>query len=142
MIRNFLRAALIALLLSAPGIAVAEEGAAAPMTAPRPIPYKADSASLEDQGARTVAVLVALLALTAGGLHWLRRRIPSLAGSPGGAGRLQVVERLRLNPRSTMYLVRLDGREVLLVQCGDRVTQVDVADIARAATTAVEGCRA
>ncbi|MBI2308399.1 MAG: flagellar biosynthetic protein FliO [Rhodocyclales bacterium] len=139
MIRILLRAALVALFCFGPGVGVAEDDAPAPVA--RPIPYKTDVASVEDQGARTVAVLVALLALTAGGLYWLRRRIPKLAGLAGDGARLQVVERIRLNPRNTMYLVRLDGNEILLVQCGDTITQINVAGVAHPAASATETVR-
>lgn len=89
----------------------------------RAIPYRADVQSLEDQSLRTMTVLVTLLVVAALGLYFLRRRMPGLSSK---GKRLMVIERVNLNPRSTLYLVCLDQRELLLVQCGDSITQVNV----------------
>lgn len=138
--RVFQRLWLLLFLFLNMGVGLAQESAPAPM--PRAIPYKSDSASLEDQSTRTLVVLVGLLALTAGGLYYLRRRMPGLAGLATSGPRLKVVERVKLNPRCTMYLISLDQQEVLLVQCGDALTQVKLAECALASDSSAEDGRA
>lgn len=89
----------------------------------RAIPYRTDVQSLEDQSLRTMTVLVTVLVVAALGLYFLRRRMPGLSSK---GKRLMVIARVNLNPRSTLYLVCLDQRELLLAQCGDSITQVNV----------------
>lgn len=96
----------------------------------RPIPFKTEPTPVEEQGAKTALILILLLGTTGTGLYLLRRRMPRLAGLAGldiGQGRLRVIERVRLNPRSTLYLISFDQREILLAQCGDHVQQLDPA---------------
>lgn len=93
----------------------------------RPIPFKTEPTPVEEQGVKTALILILLLGTTGTGLYLLRRRMPRLAGLDAGQGRLRVIERVRLNPRSTLYLVSFDQREILLAQCGDHVQQLDPA---------------
>ena len=102
----------------------AEEGAQ-PSPPPQPIPYKTDATPIEEEGMRATAVLLLLLLATGGGLYALRKRVPQLAGIAPGGNRLRVIERTRLNPHCTLYLVQYDSRELLLAQCGDHLVRLD-----------------
>lgn len=112
----------LSVVLGAVNASVAQE-TAAPAPVQRPIPFKTDSASLEDQSLHTLALLAGLLAATAAGLYFLRRRLP---GAVRGirTSRLQIIERTRINPRCTLYLASLDQREFVFAQCGDTLTQL------------------
>lgn len=124
----------IVLLMAVPGFAEEAPGASVQHT----IPYKADTASLEDQGLRTALVLLLVLGAAAGALAYLRRRMPQIGGAFPGSSRLKVVERVRLNQTSTMYLVRLDQTEVLFVQSGDSIAQLEMG-CTRRETKGMEG---
>jgi len=102
----------------------AEEGIRPPPS-PQPIPYKIDATPIEEQGMRATAVLFLLLLATGLGLYALRKRVPRLAGIAPGGNRLRIIERTRLNPRCTLYLVQYDSRELLLAQCGDHLVRLD-----------------
>jgi len=72
--------------------------------------------------ASTVPYAVAALAAVLG-LIWLAARaarFSGLAPRAGTARRLGVVETLVLDPRRRLYLVRCDGREVLLLASNGR----------------------
>ena len=64
---------------------------------------------------RAIAALVATLALIAGAAYAARRFGVLQANSGGGVRRLKVQESLMLDPRRRLVLVRLDGREHLLL---------------------------
>jgi len=99
-------------------------GNATETTPPRPIPFKTEPASIEEQGSHAALVLTGLLLVTGIALYVVRKRMPKLVGMETGS-RLKVVERNRLNPRCTLYLIQLDHRELLVAQCGDRLLQLD-----------------
>lgn len=106
------------------GLAGAED-TAPPPAVQRPIPYKTEPTPVEEQGTRTALVLVLLLLATGIGLYVVRKRMPGLVGLDAAGGRLRIIERTRLNPRCTVYLVQLDRRELLIAQCGDNLVQLD-----------------
>lgn len=63
-----------------------------------------------------IAAILAVLALLAGTLWWLKRRGPAIA-APGGRNRarqLECVERVPLGPQQTLHLVRLADRLLLV----------------------------
>lgn len=65
-----------------------------------------------------IAALIAVIALI-----WLSARAArytGLAPRAGAARRLSVVESLALDPRRRLYLVRCDGRELLLLASNNR----------------------
>lgn len=118
------RAAITSALCFQIGLAVAQEIPPAPQ---RPIPYKTDPVPLEEQGMHIGLVLLLLLGATGLGLYLLRRRMPGLTGIRGQGSRLQIAERVRLNPRCTIYLLQYDQRELLIAQCGEHITRLDAA---------------
>lgn len=106
------------------GLAGADE-AATPSAPQRSIPYKMEPTPVEEQGTRAALVLLLLLLVAGVGLYVVRRRVPGLVGLAADGGRMRIIERTRLNPRCTLYLVRLDHRELLIAQCGDNLVQFD-----------------
>jgi len=104
--------------------AIGEEIASTP-AAQHPIPYRAEPMPVEDQSWRVGTVLLALLLATGLGLYTVRKRMPKLAGLVGRGNRLVIIERVRLDSRSTIYLIRLDNREMLIAQCGDHIAQLN-----------------
>jgi flagellar biogenesis protein FliO len=67
--------------------------------------------------ARTMASLCAVLAMLTGALWVVRRYDLRLPGRVGGVrrGRLSVIERIALDTKRSLLLVRQDGREHLLL---------------------------
>jgi hypothetical protein len=121
---HLLRAGWLALVLAA-GSAWADETA---QDARRPIPFRSDPTPIEDHGPRIAIVVVIVLGLALAGMYVVRRRWPRLALPARTERRLQVLEQTRLNPRCTLYLVRLDDKEALLAQCGDNVVFLNPGD--------------
>lgn len=76
------------------------------------IPFRRESLPGFDAGRWAFGVGLALV--VAGGLlWWLRRRLPGAAAGPR-TRRIQVLETLRVSPRSTLLLVECDGRTLLI----------------------------
>jgi flagellar biogenesis protein FliO len=78
---------------------------------------------------RTLLALVGVCALSWVCLTWLARR--GIGVGARGGDRLQVIERVSLGPRKQLYLVRADGR-VLLVGAADGAAVTLVADLGQA----------
>jgi flagellar biogenesis protein FliO len=78
-----------------------------------PLATAAEGPSLLASALRTLFALAGVCALAYVVLSWLSRRgIGAMARSK--SGRLEVVERVTLAPRTSLYLVRVDGRELLV----------------------------
>lgn len=84
---------------------------------------------------RTMGALSVVLGLLAGGLWVVHRyeiRLPQkwLSGFPGTGGerRLNVVERLVLDPRRSLLLIRKDGAELTLLIAPEGVLQLETAN--------------
>lgn len=126
---------LLVFQLGASGIEVAP---ATPVQ--RPIPYKAEAVSGEEQGGLAATVLLLLLLAMGGGLYVVKKRMPKLVGIVGRGGRLRLVESIRLGSHSRVYLLELDQRQLLIAQSGDNLLQLNSAWAqAVPAATATEG---
>lgn len=94
----------------------------------RAIPYKTEPSPIESHG-EGVGIAMLLLLVGAGGvLYFVRRRLPHMQiklGMGAEGKRIRIIEQTRLNPRCTLYLVRLNQREILIGQCGDTLTTLD-----------------
>ncbi len=115
----------VALFIVACGVSQAETSAETPHTG---IPFKNSPTPLEDSGPRVGGAIGLLLIVVAGGWYWARRKFPHLSQLKAfqpHSKRLRVVEKLRLTPRTTVYLVELDSREILIGQSGDRIVRLD-----------------
>ena len=62
---------------------------------------------------RTLFALVGVCALAFVVLSWLARRGIGVSGRTR-SGRIEVLERVALAPRTSLYVVRVDGRELLV----------------------------
>lgn len=117
--RRWLGGLLMAILL-APGVSLGQEAV------PRPaIPFKTEPSPVEEYGGRLAAVLIVLAGLSAAVIYLAKKRGAQWPGLSLASKRLQVVERVRLNPRCTLYLVKVDDKEVLLGQCGDNLVPLE-----------------
>lgn len=115
--------ALLAVFASASRVVEAADRATAAQAAG--IPFKTDEPDGADLAFRVAGVLVVLLGGTVAVLYWLARSRGKTLFPAKGERRLQVVDSLRLNPRTALYVVRFDGRDILLAQSGERVVQID-----------------
>jgi flagellar biogenesis protein FliO len=90
------------------------------------IPYKqssdGDTAGL---AIRVVGGFVLVVLLALGTVYAIKRYLPSLySHTPTGKRRIQVLEARRLTPRLTLFLVEVDGTQLLLAHSGDRIEQL------------------
>lgn len=76
---------------------------------------------------RTFASLALVLGMLAAALWAVRRFDLRLPGRAAASGRLQLVERLSLDPKRSLVLVRHDGREHLLMLGPEGMSAIDVA---------------
>jgi hypothetical protein len=93
----------------------------------KPIPYKKEESGTGAAASQSIIILAVLLGLTWGGLMLAKRYLPQwrlklpLHLSPNAERRLKVIETMRLGPRSSLYLVQLDQKTLLLAQSGDNI---------------------
>lgn len=103
---------------------------ATPNTTGKAIPFKKEETGTGEAAGQTFAILVALLGLACAGLVAAKRYFPQLPFDlklplkTGANRRLQLIETMRLSPRTSLYLVQLDDRLLLLAQNGDTVTTI------------------
>ena len=92
-------------------------------TAPAPsaaIPYKKAEEHPGSDAWRVLGTLAVLLVISGGALWYLKRKYPGFTPS-GGSQRIQLIERRSLSPKLALYLVSIDGKEILFTHSGDRV---------------------
>lgn len=119
------RRALAALL--AGGLPFGTLAAAPEPSTERPtIPYRpAEAAGGGALALRIALGFVVVIGVGIGGLYLLRRYAPGLGGLHAAPGqRIQVVEIRRLTPRTTLFLVQVEGERLLLAQSGDRIARL------------------
>lgn len=107
-------------------VASAQEPAAAAPS--KPIPYKKEESGAGAAAGQSILILAVLLGLVWGGLMLVKRYLPQwqfklpLPLKPNAERRLKVIETLRLGPKTSLYLVQLDRKTLLLAQSGDNIT--------------------
>ncbi|MDO8299555.1 hypothetical protein [Lacisediminimonas sp.] len=95
------------------------QAASAP-TEPATIAYRQQTTGIVEQTLNSVLLTLGLLVLTGAGLLAMRKRLRQKLTLAAVAGpSLRVKERLRLNPRLTVYVLHVRNREILLAQSGD-----------------------
>ncbi len=77
------------------------------------LPLASEGPSLLGSVLRTVFALVGVCALAFVVLSWLARRGIGVSGR-SRSGRIEVIERVTLAPRTSLYVIRVDGRELLV----------------------------
>jgi flagellar biogenesis protein FliO len=91
-----------------------------------PIPFKREAQSMGNDIGQSLSILILLIALAWSGLYAARKFIPRLKIKDGAGKRLQLIEVLRLTPRTTLFVVRFDEQTLLLGQHGENVTVLDI----------------
>ncbi|MBI3900270.1 MAG: flagellar biosynthetic protein FliO [Gammaproteobacteria bacterium] len=116
--------AAVLLLLAVPCLAAATSETPPPPTAVEKIPFKRTQESTGGIAFRLAGGLVITVLIGIGAIYAMKRYLPSVYGqthAPGGTSRIQVVETRRLTPKTTLYLVEVDGARLLLAQTGDSI---------------------
>lgn len=111
--------ALLCLLLAAPAVSWAEPAPAPPHTG---IPFKSEPKSTGRQFGETLLALIVVGGLAVGGLYVMRRYLPTMALKAGAGKRLQLLETMRLTPKTTVFLIKFDNTTLLLGQHGDSLS--------------------
>lgn len=86
------------------------------------IPFKKSDDAIGGVLGRVVGSLVIVALVGVGVVYLLKRYLPSLYHPTfAGASRIKVVEIRRLTPKTTLFLIEIDGAHLLLGQHGDRI---------------------
>jgi flagellar biogenesis protein FliO len=95
---------------------------AAADTPVEPIPYKRDSTSSESDLTRVMIGLGLCGLALAGAVYILRRRLNRNEDAVAKVSRLRVLETLRLNQRSTLYVVEFAGSCYMVAESGQGIS--------------------
>lgn len=87
----------------------------------KPIPFKATDSPLETHGSRVGWVVIGFLLVAWGAAYYLKRKNPKAALQLLGrtSEELKILDKVRLNHRSHLYVVEFDNRKLLVGQTGD-----------------------
>lgn len=90
----------------------------------QPIPYKSGDTPLQEHGSRIGWVVIGFLLLAWGVAYYLRKK--GTLGSRNLFNRqdpqLQVLDRHRLDARTTLYVIEFDQKKLLIGHAGDNIT--------------------
>ncbi|MGY1490765.1 flagellar biosynthetic protein FliO [Methylobacillus pratensis] len=102
------------------GMAAGAEERAAPT---KPIPFKTTDSPLQTHGSRVGWIIIGFLLVAWGAAYYLKRKNPKAALQLLGrtSEELKILDKVRLNHRSHLYVVEFDNRKVLVGQTGDRL---------------------
>ncbi|ROH85911.1 hypothetical protein ED236_09280 [Pseudomethylobacillus aquaticus] len=103
------------------------------------IPFKQAPTPFESHGTRVSIVMLLLLGV-AGVLYVLIKKNPKFSTLiPARHGqRVQVVEKVRLNAKATLYVVTFDGEVLLIGQSGDRLVRLSDAKATKPVQRAID----
>jgi len=111
--------ALLCLLFAAPIVSWADS----PATPQAHIPFKNESKSVGNQFGESIMALIIVGGIAVAGLYAMRRYLPNMAALKGGTGkRLQLLETMRLTPKTTVFVIQFDNKTLLLGQHGDSLS--------------------
>ena len=97
--------------------------AAAPESAAQRIPFKQSDDATGGLLLRVAGSLVVVVLTGVGAVYLLKRYLPAFYHPTfAGSSRINVIEIRRLTPKTTLFLIELEGVHLLLGQNGDRVT--------------------
>lgn len=108
--------------------AYADSGAApaadAKPAATQAIPFKTSETPLQEHGSRIGWVVIGLLLLAWGGSYYLSKKNPKIAKQlfQRSSDHLKILDKVRLNARTNLYVVEFEQKKVLIAQSGDRVS--------------------
>ena len=135
----------MSLCLLSPGFSLAENVPApinqttstpSSQTPAQTIPFKQESQGLAAQAGKSVAMLLLAIGVAAAMLYAVKKYLPKIAPSMATGKRLQLIEVLRLTPKTTLFLVQFDGATLLLGQQGESINVIEArSQIPEAVTT-------
>ena len=94
------------------------------------IPYKTEKAEFSELILRAVIVFIFVIVLVIAGLYALNRffpgAFPKYRSAASGEGKMvQVLAIQRLTPKTTLFVISYEDRQLLLAQSGEAVTLLD-----------------
>ena len=95
------------------------------------IPYKTTATPLQEHGSRIGWVIIGVLLLAWGGSYYLGKKNPKIAKQlfQRSSEHLKVLDKVRLNARTHLYVVVFEQKKVLISQSGDRVITLSEAPL-------------
>lgn len=78
---------------------------------------------------QSLFVLLALIGVAWAGLYFAKKYMPRFVAGNSTGKRLQMLEVMRLTPRTTLYVVRFDDKTFLLAQSGETVNVLETKPI-------------
>ncbi|MFT5334919.1 MAG: hypothetical protein ACJASY_002295 [Halioglobus sp.] len=123
-------------------VEVAESVSAAPLVgrqSPEPIPYKSNDIDLADTFTESILYLGILFTIAAVTIFLFKRRMVSGGSLPEKLGsHIRVVDRKALSTKTTVHLLEVDGRGVLLSESPHGVSVIELGVAQRAASASNE----
>lgn len=88
---------------------------------PSKIPFKTTVTPIEEHGSKVGFGMLLFLVVSGGVFYFIRKKLPSLTPSVDRDIHLKVVKQVKLNPRSMLYVVEFNQRDLLIGQSGDQL---------------------
>jgi flagellar biogenesis protein FliO len=105
-------------LIARPAIALDVPSSVAPRAQ---IPFNVSATPLEQHGSHEILIIGLFLLIAACVIYVIRKKRSLFELPPARIKRLKIIERTRLNPKSTLYVVEFDQRTILIGQCADNL---------------------
>lgn len=125
----FIRAAIVAVatsvLTAAIGSAFAASDATTGVVRP-PIPFRTEPTPVETHGVRVGIALIAVAAIAAIGLYFLRRRLHRITGESPDVECPKVLSIRRVDNRMSTYVIQFEGKKYLVARSGDQLINLSV----------------
>ncbi len=87
------------------------------------IPYKTTETPLQQNGSRIGWVIIGFLLVAWGVSYYITKKNPKVARNlfSKASSQIKVLDSIRLNPRSHLYVVEFDQKKLLIGQSGDTI---------------------
>lgn len=92
----------------------------------RAIPFKPEPAMSDVADTKLVIGLLVLFAMAIPALYYLKKNYPALTTAHRHGAKLKTIETRILTPRLKLYLIEVNGEEILLAHSSEGVTQVSL----------------
>lgn len=90
------------------------------------IPFKADTSGGDQIVLKVFGSLVLVSVLGVAIIYLIKRYLPAgFQSVSNNERRLKLIEMLRLTPKTTLFLVELDGKTILIAQSPDNIVGLD-----------------
>lgn len=90
----------------------------------RAIPFKPEPTVSDIADTKVVVGLLVLFAIAIPALYYVKKNYPSLATGQRGCAKIKTIETRILTPRLKLYLIEVNGEELLLAHSSEGVTQL------------------